>query len=126
MSYDIQPRECARVGADTDTERDQLQDGLQRVVPLVGEAISAARAGAPVAAELDRFLAEHHRLSREILARIDSALTHGAAAVDAYVRQDTAMAEQYARASVVFAGPVAPFTPLAPGAVAALPPNLRG
>jgi hypothetical protein len=114
VPYDIQPRETARVSIETSIERDQLQDTLQRVVPLVDDAMGGARPSAPVYAELDHFVAEHYKNTREILARINSALEHGQLAVDAYVQGDALMAEQYGRASTVFTGTIPPYTP--PGA----------
>jgi hypothetical protein len=121
MSYDIQPRETARVSIETDVERDQLETTLQRMVPLVSDAMGGTRPSAPVTAELDHFLAEHYRNTREILARIDSALEHGQLAVDAYVQGDALMAEQYGRASTVFDGTILPFAPPDAAASQALP-----
>lgn len=126
MSYDLWPQQIVRVTAETTVERDRLHDALQLVVPLVDDAIDGARPSAPVAAELDAFLAGHHLTSRELAARIDSALVHADAALDAYVRGDTEMAAEYARASVAFAGPVAPFTPRPGAATVALPGHLGG
>ena len=126
MAYDIQPRETARVSAETSVERDRLADGLRDVVPPLDEALEAARASAPVAQALDHFLAEHYKAARELAARIDSALVHGDAAVVAYVRGDREMAEQYARSSVVFDGPVATFSPPSAAAVQARPEKVRG
>ncbi|HST66374.1 MAG TPA: DUF6507 family protein [Mycobacteriales bacterium] len=111
MPYDIQPRETDRVSIETTLERDQLEDNLDRVVPLVDDAMGGTRPSAPVTAELDHFVAEHYKNSREILARINSALEHGRLAVDAYVQGDATMAEQYGRAATVFDGPILPFTP---------------
>ena len=98
MPYDIQPRETARVSAETTVERDELDSALRRVVPLVDDAMAGARPSAPVYAELDHFVAEHYKNTREMLNRINSALVHGQLAVDAYVQGDAAMAEQYGRA----------------------------
>ena len=126
MSYDIQPRETARVSIETSVERDQLKGVLDRLVGLVDDAEGAARPSAPVAAELDHFLAEHYRTSREILARINSALEHGRLAVDAYVRGDALMAEQYGRASKVFDGTVVPFAPPPAGVAETLPEKVGG
>jgi hypothetical protein len=126
MSYDIQPQETARVSAETDVERDQLEDTLRRMVPLVDDAMGGARPSAPVTAELDHFLAEHYQATREVLARIDSALEHGQLAVDAYVRGDAQMAEQYGRAAIVFDGVILPFAPRDPAATAALPEKVGG
>jgi Family of unknown function (DUF6507) len=114
MSYDIQPRETARVSSETSVERDQLQDSLRRVVPLVDDAMGGARPSAPITAELDHFVAEHYKNTREILNRINSALEHGQLAVDAYVQGDALMAEQYGRAATVFAGTVLPYRPPGP------------
>jgi hydrogenase maturation factor HypE len=121
VSYDIQPRETARVSTETDFERHQLETTLQRMVPLLNDAMGGARPSAPVYAELDHFLAEHYKNTREILARIDSALEHGQLAVDAYVRGDTLMAEQYGRVATAFEGVIPPFSPRDAGAVQALP-----
>jgi Family of unknown function (DUF6507) len=126
MSYDIQPRETARVSLETDAERDRLEDTLRRVDPLVDDAAGGARPSAPVYAALDHFLAEHYKNTREILARIDSALEHGQLAVDAYVRGDALMAEQYGRAAIVFEGVTVPFTPRDAGATQALPEKVEG
>lgn len=125
MSYDIQPRETARVSTETDFERDQLETTLQRMVPLLTDAMGGARPSAPVYAELDHFLAEHYKNTREILARIDSALEHGQIAVDAYVRGDAVMAEQYGRAANVFQGTILPFAPRDAGATQALPEKVE-
>jgi Family of unknown function (DUF6507) len=111
MPYDIQPRETARVSIETGLERDQLQDALLRMVRLVDDAMGGARPSAPVTTGLDHFLAEHYETTREILARINSALEHGQLAVDAYVHGDVQMAEQYGRASTVFDGTILPFAP---------------
>ncbi len=121
MPYDIQPRETARVSTETDFERDQLEIALRRLEPPMNDAMGGARPSAPVSAELDHFLAEHYKNSRETLARIDSALEHGRLAVDAYVQGDTLMAEQYGRAATAFQGTILPFTPPDAGAVQALP-----
>lgn len=126
MSYDILPRETARVSLETDAERDRLEETLRRVDPLVNDAAGGARPSAPVYAELDHFLAEHYQSTREILARIDSALEHGQLAVDAYVRGDALMAEQYGRASTAFEGVVVPFSPRDAGATQALPGKAEG
>lgn len=121
MPYDIHPRETARVSTETDFERDQLDTTLHELVPLLTDAMGGARPSAPVHAELDHFLAEHYKNTREILARIDSALEHGRLAVDAYVRGDALMAEQYGRAATAFDGVILPFSPRDAGAVQALP-----
>jgi len=126
MPYDIQPRETVRVSIETSFERDQLQDTLQRMVPLLTDAIDGARPSSPVTAELDHFLAEHHKNTRQILARIDSALEHGQLAVDAYVHGDAQMAEQYGQASSVFDGTILPFSPPAAGTAQTLPENVGG
>ena len=126
MPYDIQPREVVRVIADTGLAGDELRDGLRRVVPLVDEAIDAARSSAPVAAELDRYLADHDRTAREVVARIASALVHGELAVDAYVAGDALMAEQHARASVVFDRPLVPFPRPTAEQIRARPEKVRG
>jgi hypothetical protein len=126
MPYDIQPRETARVSAETSVERDQLQDTLQRMVPLVDDAMGGARPSAPVTTELDHFLAEHYKGTREILARINSALEHGQLAVDAYLHGDAQMAEQYGRAATVFDGTILPFAPAAAGAAQTLPERIGG
>ncbi|HEY6747947.1 MAG TPA: DUF6507 family protein [Mycobacteriales bacterium] len=126
MSYDIQPRETARVSIETDAERDQLDTTLHRMVPLLNDAMGGARPSGPVYAELDHFLAEHDKATREILARIDSALEHGQIAVDAYVRGDALMAEQYGRAATVVDGVVLPFAPREAGATQALPEKVEG
>ena len=111
MPYDIRPRETDRVSIETTVERDRLQDNLRRVVPLVDDAMGGARASAPVTAELDHFVAEHYKNTREMLDRINSALEHGRLAVDAYVQGDAAMAELYGRNAAVFTGTILPFTP---------------
>jgi Family of unknown function (DUF6507) len=121
MSYDIQPRETARVSIETDAERDQLETALRRLVPLLNDAMGGARPSAPVYAGLDHFLAEHYENTREILARIDAALEHGRLAVDAYVRGDALMAEQYGLAATAFQGTIPPFSPPDAAAVQALP-----
>ncbi len=126
MSYDIQPRETARVSIETSFERDQLKSTLDRLVPMIDDAIDGARPSAPVAAELSNFLAEHYKNSREILARINSALEHGQLAVDAYVQGDALMAEQYGRASAVFGGTILPFSPPATGVAQTLPEKVGG
>jgi hypothetical protein len=126
VSYDIQPRQTARVSIETSFERDQLEGVLDRLTGLLDDAEGGARPSAPVTAELDHFLAEHYRVSREILARINSALEHGRLAVDAYVQGDAVMAEQYGRASSVFAGTVRPFTPPAAGLAQTLPEKVGG
>ena len=126
MTYDIEPREVAGVILRTGAERDELTAVLRRMPPLVDDATAAARPAAAVAAELDRFRADHETAARDIAARLDSALTHGELAVDAYVRGDAEMAGQYGRAAVVFDQPLVPFPPLSPGAVAALPARVRG
>ena len=125
MTYDIQPRETARVSTETDFERDQLETTLRRMVPLLNDAMGGARPSAPVYRELDHFLAEHYKNTREILARIDSALEHGQLAVDAYVRNDIVMAEQYGRAATVFTGTILPFSPRDAGATQALPEKVE-
>jgi Family of unknown function (DUF6507) len=123
VPYDIHPRETARVSIETSRERDQLKDNLDRVVPLVDDAMGGTRPSAPVTAELVHFVAEHYKNSREILARINSALEHGQLAVDAYVAGDAEMAEQYGRAAVVFQGTILPFAPPPPRA---LPEKVEG
>jgi hypothetical protein len=125
MSYDIQPRETARVSIETDAERDQIEQTLRRMVPLLNDAMGGARPSAPVYAELEHFLAEHDKATQVILARIDSALEHGQLAVDAYVRGDALMAEQYGRAAIVFEGTVLPFSPRDAGATQALPEKVE-
>lgn len=116
MSYSIWPQEMARVSRQTAADRDQLQDNLRRVDPPLGQARDGA--GAPVAAALEQFGAEQGRATREILARIDSALVNGDLAVAAYVNGDIEMAAEYGRASVVF---TAPRPVLPPGG--AIPPT---
>jgi hypothetical protein len=126
MSYDIQPREMTRVSVETSFERDQLGSVLDRLAGLISDAEGGARPSAPVTAELDHFLAEHYKNSREILARINSALEHGRLAVDAYVQGDALMAEQYGRASSVFGGTILPFAPPAAGVAQSLPEKVGG
>lgn len=126
MSYDIQPREMARVAAETAAERDRLRDALGRVGPLVEQAMDGTRPSPTVSAELDRFLAEHEKSTREMVTRIDSALENGERAVRAYVDGDADMAAAYARESVVVNRPRVPYSPPPPGAAQFLPETIRG
>jgi Family of unknown function (DUF6507) len=104
MSYSIRPGEMEQVFAATGAQRDALLATLAEVGPQLDAAQAGAAVSAPITAALGYFQAEHDRLVAEVALRIESALYNGQEAVDAYVRGDAVMAQQYGRASAVFAG----------------------
>jgi uncharacterized protein DUF6507 len=104
MSYSIRPGELAQVFAATGASRDELLGTFAQVDPQLEAAQAGAASSAPIDSALGYFRAEHERLVGEVALRIESALYNGQEAVDAYVRGDAVMAQQYGRASVVFAG----------------------
>lgn len=124
MSYDIWPRETARVFRLTGAGRDQLADHVRAVEPQLDRAADGASPSVPVSAALAEFRAAHDRAVAETLARVTTALVSGELAVAAYVSGDVEMAEEYGRASVVF---TSPRVPLPPPAAGVLPPeNVTG
>jgi hypothetical protein len=115
----------AQVFRATGTQRDDLLETLAKADPLLDAAAAGAAGSMPIGSALDYFQAEHQRLVNEVALRVDSALYHGQEAVEAYVRGDVMMAEQYGRASVVFAGDRLPPDMVAtPNAVPAPDPQL--
>jgi hypothetical protein len=128
MSYSIRPGEMALVFRTTGAARDELLATFAKVDPHLEAARAATTASHPIGSALSSFRAEHKRLIEEVALRIDSALYYGQEAVEAYVRADAQMAEQYGRASVVFAGDrLPPDLGAEPGAAAGpVPEIVRG
>jgi hypothetical protein len=104
MSYSIRPGEMGQAFAATGGKRDQLLGTFVEIGPQLDAAQAGAASSAPIGSALGYFRAEHERLTAEVALRIESALYNGQEAVDAYVRGDAVMAQQYGQASVVFAG----------------------
>jgi hypothetical protein len=104
MSYAVDPDGMAGVFAATGTQRDELLETFGATEQQLAAVQTATSASTPITAALAAFRAGHSRMITEVAARIDSALYHGREAVEAYERGDQQMAQQYAQASVVFAG----------------------
>lgn len=104
MSYSIRPQEMDQVFFAT---RNELVDWMVQLAgaeaPL-DDAKQGMRGSPTVVAQLAVFAEEHESLSRRINSRVDSALYHGREAVDAYLRGDELMAEEYGRAAGVLEG----------------------
>jgi Family of unknown function (DUF6507) len=116
MSYSVHPDGMAGVFTATGTRRDELLETLGATEQQLSAVQAAASASTPIVSALAAFRAGHRRLITEVAARLDAALYHGREAVEAYVRGDTQMAQQYAQASVVFAGdPLPPDLHAVPG-----------
>jgi Family of unknown function (DUF6507) len=104
VSYSIRPNEMVGVFGATGSARDELVASLGQAEPHLSAAEAGAAGARLIGSALDYFRAQHGRLVDEAATRIGSALYNGQEAVEAYVRGDAQMAEQYGRASVVFAG----------------------
>lgn len=104
MAYSIRPLEMAGVFAATSSELDTWLAELAEAGPSLDDAAQGLRGSPTLVAQLALFGEEHDGLTRRIQTRTDSALYHGREAVDAYVRGDEEMAEQYGREAGAFSG----------------------